>query len=276
MYIHSYCKSPVTITRLAVSTLMKLARASTKLLSVTIHCDVAPRVQVTTNPKPAGKSRTGEPCPVGKDPNITEAPPTLGRAERQIQYDHGRDRIETKNSLGYERKRERKKEREKPPHSHRHTPLHTRRRLQEPTRPNHTPPHLETPTHTRRRHQKHKMENQQTKIPALMTLRLTRPTTTTTQTKKNTTITNTRTGPTPTQIRTRRHTPDGDPTNPTTDTPHIQKGNTDHHDDNTLNNHCTHSHTETLTNTHNDDHTHKYTLRTKAMTNGKTKNSSTK
>ncbi|XP_068990304.1 mucin-2-like [Neodiprion pinetum] len=46
--------------------------------------------------------------------------------------------------------------------------------------------------------------------------------------RKNTTITNTRTGPTPTQIRTRRHTPDGDPTNPTTDTPHIQKATQRH------------------------------------------------
>ncbi|XP_068992597.1 putative uncharacterized protein DDB_G0290521 [Neodiprion pinetum] len=38
--------------------------------------------------------------------------------------------------------------------------------------------------------------------------------------RENTTTTNTRTGPTPTQIRTRRHTPDRDPTNSTTDAHH--------------------------------------------------------
>ncbi|XP_068989240.1 probable serine/threonine-protein kinase mkcB [Neodiprion pinetum] len=42
--------------------------------------------------------------------------------------------------------------------------------------------------------------------------------------RENTTTTNTRTGPTPTQIRTRRHTPNRDPTNPTTDTHYIHTG----------------------------------------------------
>ncbi|XP_046624769.1 salivary glue protein Sgs-3-like [Neodiprion virginianus] len=42
--------------------------------------------------------------------------------------------------------------------------------------------------------------------------------------RENNTTTNTRTGPTPTQIRTRRHTPNRDPTNPTTDTHYIHTG----------------------------------------------------
>ncbi|XP_046590597.1 uncharacterized protein LOC124293538 [Neodiprion lecontei] len=94
------------------------------------------------------------------------------------------------------------------------------------------------------------MENQQTKIPALMTLRLTRPTTTTTQTKKK-----------------KKHHYYKHQDRPHTHTNTDATAHTRRRPDEPYYRHPPHteSHTETLTNTHNDDHTHKYTLRTKAM-----------